>query len=271
MSESLRTALREPTLHFLLIAGLVFAVFQFSQSNEREVLELSAREIEARVMMQELNRGSALTEDERQAVVDAYIEEQILVQEALARNLDNDARIHDLLAQKMLHVLSGDVIQPSTAQLQEYYAANAGRYRIPALVTLDELVFNTPEPLPESVQAQLAAGAEPDVMLAAAEGDVSTLRGASQLDLTNIFSAAFAEQVMAAELGQWVGPFQSNRGQHWLRPRQRQEASTPPLAEISERLRLDWIATEEQALLAEQVNAIKARYNVVIEAGGDHQ
>lgn len=271
MSPALRTALQEPTLHFLLIAGLVFGIYQFTQGGARDVLELDAREIEARVMMQELNRGAALSEAERQAVINAYIEEQILVQEALRRNLDNDARIHDLLAQKMLHVLSGDVIQPTAEQLADYYAANAGRYRIPALVTLDELVLNSRNPLPGPVLAQLQAGTEPEAILQTADGDVSTLRGASQLDLSNIFSATFATQVMAAEVGQWVGPFTSNRGQHWLRPRQRQDANTPPLAEISERVRLDWIATEEQALLAEQVNAIRARYTVVINDDGDSE
>lgn len=270
MPANLRTALQEPTLHFLLIAGLVFAIYQFTADDDGEVLELSAREIEARILMQELGRGAALSEAEREAVTQAYIEEQILVQEALARNLDNDARIHDLLAQKMLHVLSGDVIQPSPEELADYYAANADRYRVPALVTLDELVFNSRDPLPGELRAQLEAGAEPAELLTKAEGDVTPLRGASQLDLANIFSPAFAEQVMAAEIGQWVGPFQSNRGQHWLRPLKRQAANAPALAEIEERLRLDWIATEEQALLDAQVDALRSRYRIVISDGEEH-
>jgi len=271
MTASLRATLQEPTLHFLLIAGLVFIVYQFGQDDDRELLEINAREIEARVTMQELSRGSALSEAERQAVTEAYIDEQILVREALARNLDNDARIHNLLAQKMLHVLSGDVIQPSEAQLAAYYESHSERYRTPALVTLDELVFNSGDPLPQAVLTQLQAGAEPAELLASAEGDVSILRGASELDLNNIFSAPFAARVMAAEIGEWVGPFQSNRGQHWLRPQQRQDATIPPLAEISERLRLDWIATEEQALLDAQVDALKSRYEIVINTAGDSE
>lgn len=270
MPATLRSALQEPTLHFLLIAGVAFAIYQFSSGDDAEVLELSAREIEARILMQELGRGAALSEAERQAVTEAYIEEQILVQEALARNLDNDARIHDLLAQKMLHVLSGDVIQPSASELADYYAANAERYRVPALLTLDELVFNSREPVSDALRTQLAAGAEPAELLAMAAGDITPLRGASQLDLANIFSPAFAEQIMAAEIGQWVGPFQSNRGQHWLRPLERQDANTPTLSEIEERVRLDWIASEEQALLDAQVDALKSRYQIVISDDEEH-
>ncbi|GIT21560.1 MAG: hypothetical protein CM1200mP40_12420 [Gammaproteobacteria bacterium] len=60
-------------------------------------------------------------EEQRQLVATIYVEEQILVQEALALGLDNDARIHDMLAQKMRHVLSGNVIQPTELELESYY------------------------------------------------------------------------------------------------------------------------------------------------------
>ena len=119
--------LREPTLHFLLIAALIFGLYAITQSSNDNVLEIDQREIDARIFLQEMNRGEALSEEQKQFISALYIEEQILVREALEMGLDNDARIHDILAQKMRHVLSGNIIQPSPAELTAYYQANTSR------------------------------------------------------------------------------------------------------------------------------------------------
>lgn len=270
MSPSLRSLLQEPTLHFLIIAGLVFAAYGLLQADADNVLEVDAREIEARIFMQELASGRELTAEQRQAIQDAYIEEQILVSEALKQNLDNDARIHNMLAQKMRHVLSADVIQPEPADLEDFYQANQQRYRQPATLTLEELVFDTRDPLPTSLTGQLAAGDNADALLQQSAGNVASLANASEQDLANIFSSEFADRVFAADSGTWTGPFISNRGQHWLRITGRQDAMTPPLDAIRERVRLDWIASEEESRLQEKINALRQQYAIVVN-GADPQ
>lgn len=267
MSAKLQYLVREPTLHFLLIAVLAFVGYGLFNADDGKVLEIEMRELEARLFMQELASGQELTTEQRQLLTDAYIEEQILVQEALAMNLDNDARIHDILAQKMRHVLSGNVIQPDDGDLETYYRENIDRYRIPERLDLDELVFNSRDELPESVLTLLQQGAGAEQLLELHAGDVTPLNEATHLDLASIFSEDFADQVFAAETGQWQGPFNSNRGQHWLRIRQRQAASVPELQAIAERVRLDWIATEEEALLAQEIARLRQQYRVSVNSG----
>lgn len=267
----LHLLIREPTAHFVAIAALIFLSYAFFGSQDENVLELDAREIEARLFLAELSAGRELSEEQEQNVVNNYVEEQVLVAEALAMNLDNDDRIHDILAQKMRHVLSADVIQPSTAELQEFYAANQERYRRPATVTVDELVFNSREPLDDSVLQLLSENAEPQALLNNAVGSASELAGATHLDLANIFSTSFADEVFAAEPNEWTGPFPSNRGQHWLRIVSRQEAMTPPMEAISERVRLDWIAREEEARLQIQIDELRQQYQIVITEGGSEE
>ena len=263
----LNTALREPTLHFIVIAALVFIGFAWFADDDSDILELDGREIEARLFMAELNAGRELSEEQQQAVVNSYVEEQILVAEARAMNLDDDARIHDILAQKMRHILSADVIQPSPDELEEFYAANAARYQRPATVTVDELVFDSRDPLPDEVIEQLVSGAEPGTVLSDLSGNVSELAGASHLDLANIFSEEFADQIFAAETDQWQGPFMSNRGQHWLRIKARRPAEIPTLDSISERVRLEWIASEEENRLQEQIDQLRQGYTIVVTGG----
>lgn len=259
--------LKEPTTHFFAMAVGIFVVYSISQIGNENVLEIDQREIDARIFMQEMAAGQELSEEQQQLVATTYVEEQILVREALAMGLDNDARIHDILAQKMLHVLSGEVIQPTDPQLETYYEANIERYTTPPLVSVDELVLNTMEEVSEEVQQLIDSGSDADTILAASPGNSAPLPNVNRIDLNNIFSPEFSESVFAADSNTWVGPFPSNRGQHWLMVIERSEARLPPLEEILDRVRLDWIAEEEEALLQEEVNKLWDNYTIIVSDG----
>lgn len=263
---ALHTLAREPTLHFFLIAGLLFAIYGFNQSGSGEVLEIEQSEIDARIFLQELSSGQALTDEQREFITATYIEEQILVKEALAMNLDDDARIHDILAQKMRHVLSGDIIQPTTDELNQYYAENVAKYESMATVSTDEMVLNTNEPVSDSVNTLLQQGANPEEIIALAPGNVSALPNVNHLDLSNIFSPEYADRVFAASIGEWVGPFPSNRGQHWLRVREINPARIPSLDEITDQVRMDWISEKEESRLQEEIDKLWDRYTILINA-----
>ncbi len=269
LSESrLKTLLREPTLHFLAIAIVIFALYTFSQNRGGKILEIDQREIDARIFMQEMNRGEPLTETQREVIASLYVEEQILVQEAITLGLDNDVRIHDMLAQKMRHVLSGGIIQPSEAELRAYYEANVSRYETLPNISVDELVFNSQDTLSDEMISLLNASAEPEQLLELEQGNASPLPNVNHIDLSNIFEPEFADTVFAATIGQWSGPFLSNRGQHWLRITGRVEARLPLLNEISDRVRLDWIAEEEESRLQLEVDQLWDQYTVVIRETG---
>ena len=259
--------LKEPTAHFFAMAVAIFIVYGLTQLNNQNVLELDQREIDARIFMQEMAAGQPLTEEQRRFVATTYVEEQILVKEALALGLDNDARIHDMLAQKMRHVLSGDVIQPTESELESYYQANGERYTSLPLVSLDELVLNSRDELSEDVQILLDNRSEAEIILAASPGNNAPLPNVNRIDLANIFSPEFSEAVFISELGSWVGPFPSNRGQHWLMVIERSEARLPPLEEILDRVRLDWIAEEEEALLQAEVDELWDQYTIIVTDG----
>ena len=255
---------QEPTVHFFLMAVVIFVIYAISQTNRENLLEVDQREIDARVFIQEMTTGQPLNDEQRQFIASNYVEEQILVREAIALGLDNDARVHDMLAQKMRHVLSGDVIQPAADDLNSYYEENLERYRTLPLVSVNELVLNTQDELSAEVQAFLDSGSDAEMILAATAGDEAPLPNVNRIDLANIFSPEFSEQVFNAESESWVGPYSSNRGQHWLKIIERSEANLPPLNEITDRVRLDWIAEEEEILLQQQVDKLWNQYTIVV-------
>ena len=89
-TSRLQSLLREPTFHFFIMALVIFAVYGISSSTQENVLELDQREIDARLFMQEIASGQALSEEQREYLTSAFVEEQILVQEALKMGLDNE-------------------------------------------------------------------------------------------------------------------------------------------------------------------------------------
>ena len=260
----LQKLMGEPTVHFLFIALFIFSLYAITQSENENLLEIDQREIDARIFMQELSRGEELSLEQRELVTAFYIEEQILVREALSMELDNDERIHDILAQKMRHVLSGNIIQPTDAELREYFQENSTRFETPASLTLDELVFDSRDPLADSIVAALRQGADSATLLSMSQGTVAPLPNVNSIDLANIFEQEFADRVLAADLNQWQGPYVSNRGQHWLRVIEHIPAGISALDEIADLVRLEWISTEEESRLQQEVDKLWNEYTIVI-------
>jgi peptidyl-prolyl cis-trans isomerase C len=262
MSGALRGIVREPLVHFALLAGSLFVLGAIFDRGD-DVIEVSRAEIEWRILQIEAELGDRLTAEERRQVEETYIEERVLVREAQAIGLTDDERIDDILIQKMLHVLSGDVIQPTDEELAAYYDANPERYRRAAEVTVDEVVVADGAPLPHA----LRAGGEPEEL---PEGALIALRNMPELeldDLVQLFGPEAAEQVFEGEVDAWVGPFPSVRGQHWLRVRERLASQTPPLDEVRDLVRRDWIAAEEDRRLADRVAELRTRYTVIVDDG----
>jgi len=255
--------LREPTLHFVLGAALLFALNAGLRSRSRaSVIEVDRREIEASILQIESSIGVELTPEERQRVEDAHVEQEVLVREALALGLDDDPRIREILAQKMLHVLSADVIQPTAEELAAFYRDHRDRYTLPEAVTFDELVIGTTDTLPTVLRAQLETGRAPDRLTSDLRMQASVLQEVTLEDLVRLFGPETAQRVFDGAEGAWVGPRPSVRGQHWFRVTERRATALQPLDDIREQVRLDWIDTEEQARLDQRVQELRSRYLV---------
>ena len=264
MKLSLRETVREPLFHFVLLTAALFVLSALFGSGS-DVIEVSREEIEWRILEIEAEEGKYLTEDERRRVEEQYVDELVLVREAQALGLSADERIDDILIQKMLHVLSGDVVLPSDDQLASYYAGNLERYERAPTVTIDELVVTEGDPLPPA----LREGAEPEDL---SPGSILVHRVMAMLDLRDLgllFGAEGADLIFEADEGVWVDAYRSVRGQHWFRIRERFAAETRPLADVRNVVRMDWIAEDEDRRVSSRVAELRARYTVVVEAVPD--
>jgi hypothetical protein len=258
-SAFLDKALREPLLHFAALAATLFVVAALVRRDD-DLIEVSRQELDWRIEQVE-GREGPLTAEERLLVEEAYIDERVLIREARAMGLEADERIDDILVQKMLHILSGDVIQPTDEELAAFYEENRESYAVDASVTVDEMVVPVGADLPSA----LVQGTPPEQL---PPGAVTSHRLMEQLtfeDIAQIFGDQGATAVADAETGDWWEVQQSARGAHWVRVKERFGQVIPPLTVVRDAVRLDWIAAREQARLLERVAELRTAYTIVVE------
>lgn len=256
--------LKEPLLHFFALAMIVFVGYEVAKNEDEFLLEISQVDIDARISLLEQSQGTFFSPGLKEEMTALYIEEQMLVREALSLNLDKDVRIHDMLAQKMRHVLSGDIIQPSEEEIQAFYNQNIDTYRTPPTIIAEEIIFETSEELADQIKQLLMNKANSDSLLALEKASINTLPRINASQLGNLFNEEFSDQVFDANQGEWVGPQKSELGQHWLRIIEAEEAKTPSLDDIRNRVRLEWIDQEEESRLQQEVDRLWEKYSLKI-------
>ena len=256
--------LKEPLLHFFILAMIVFVGYEVAKNEDEFLLEISQVDIDARISLLEQSQGTVFSPDLKEEMTALYIEEQMLVREALSLNLDKDVRIHDMLAQKMRHVLSGEIIQPSEEEIQSFYNQNIDTYRTPPTIIAEEIIFETSEELADQIKQLLMNKADSNSLLALEKASINTLPRINASQLGNLFNEEFSDQVFDAKQGEWVGPQKSALGQHWLRIIEAEEAKTPSLDDIRNRVRLEWIDQEEESRLQQEVDRLWEKYSLKI-------
>ncbi len=274
----MRRLLREPLLHFLAIGLALFLVFdRFDPGGPG-----TGRIVITPGQVDAISTGFARTwqrpptEAELKTLLDEYVREEIATREAMAAGLDrDDTVIRRRLRQKFEFGADdgADAAPPTDAQLQAWLDAHADRYRREPRITLRQVDLS-PERHPGTLEAdarkRLAqlAQAGPDARIEGL-GD-SRLLPADMTrlphgDLARDFGEPFAEAVMKAEPGRWIGPLRSGYGLHLVLVREREEALVAPLEQVRAQVARDFAADRRRRALDERYATLLGRYRVVIE------
>jgi len=266
--------LREPLLHFAILGATLVGLHRWvaPPSLGRQIV-LSASVING-LRQDHLRRNGALpTAAEEAALIQRYIDNEVLYREALALGLDRgDIIVRRRLVQKMEFLTEGlePLPTPTDHDLQTYLDAHAAHYAVEDRVTLTQVFASTDRHadaaprLAGQWREQLLAGAEPSTL-----GD-PFLRGrdftlVSERDLAGIFGNAFAGQVMQVPAGTWSAPIVSSYGVHLVRVDAHVPGHHPALAEVRAAVSRDWYdehrADADRAALAR----LRQRYDVRID------
>jgi hypothetical protein len=278
---TLRTILREPLLHFLVLGGLLFVLFGLTKGPELEgtrQIRVTAAQVEQLAAQFSRTWMRPPTEEELAGLIERHIRSEVFYREALAMGLDqDDPYVRNRLGQKLeflLDDLSADT-EPGDETLARYLQERPERYRAPARFSFQQ-VYLSPERHPrlEADAADLLVrvrdGADP-----AGLGDVSLLGQAfdelTQPGVARQFGKAFAEALLALEPGQWLGPVRSGLGAHLVLVTDRQPARLPTLAEVRPQVLRDWQEERRREQKEQAYARLRQRYEILVEPADSPQ
>jgi PPIC-type PPIASE domain len=265
----LRRLLREPLFHFLVVGGLAAALFGDRGGAPRRIdIDEGLR----RGLRQDFQRrtGAPPTAQEESALLRRWADEEILVREAQALGLDRgDVVVRRRLLQKMefLAEESRPLPEPDEATLRAHLESHPERWQVAPGVRFTHVFVGRERhgdatlADARALLARLVAGEDP-----ASLGD-PFLRGrevgpSSRDEIAAQFGAEFASRVTELPVGTWSGPVGSSYGLHLVRVEQRRPGGPPPLAEVREAVRHDWIEERRAEARRAKLDDLRRHYDL---------
>ena len=270
---SIRAVLREPLLHFLLIGLLLFLLYgkAASPSGEGNRITVDRTVVAALAGQFQATWSRPPTPGELKGLVDSYVRDEILFREGVALGLaKNDPVIKRRVRQKLEVLIEeeGKSGAASDAELTAYLNKNAAKFRMPPVLSFDQMLFdpsNYGDKLEPAVAASLAAlnrGATTET-----QGRRSMLPvHVETLPLDQVvrdFGEDFAKALESASVGQWIGPVRSGFGVHLVRIRERKPGYLPALDEARKAVTREWENDRRTAALASSYARLLKNYDVV--------
>jgi hypothetical protein len=275
----LKPLLKEPLLHFLLIAVAIFAVHGLlgDDAEERtDSIVVTAPKIEQMATLFAKTWQRPPTADELKGLIDDHVKEEIFVRQAIELGLDkDDTVVRRRLRQKMefLNDADAEAEDATEVELQAYLAANPDAFRVDGMLAFQQ-VFLNPQRRGDAIDQNAASVLEALLADPAADpsplGDPTLLppglplSGAASIGQT--FGFDFAEALGKAPVGHWTGPVTSTFGLHLVRVTERVQGRTPALDEVREAVAREWTNARRKELEYEHLAELLKGYQVTIES-----
>ena len=251
--------LREPTLHFFVLAAAALLV-QRAIIGDARTIELTPA-LKADLLRRYHDQmGRPATSAESEGILRNWKRDEVLYREALRERLDReDAGVRNLLIGKMRDrlLLQTPLREPSEAELQQFLEQNRADYESPLIFEHEYVVFPKREPGAEALRAkserQLVAGATPTSL-----GLRSTVANVNRARIEQEFGSAVADQIAHLPLGQWR-ELETDDRLLLVKLNQIQGGLAAP-ALLHEQLRAGWQATQTEKILEQAIQAVVQRY-----------
>lgn len=255
---------REPLLHFLAAAALLFVANAVFSGDEREVITVDHATQEYLIQQRQDLLLRPLSELEQTDIIESFIEEEILAREARKRGFDNSSRIRTMLVQNMRFFLNQELPQPSEEELQAFFEAHPERFNIEARISYDHVFFSDPENVPADALERLRAGASHTAMGERGLFAPAQLREFGQTAIAGSFGPNVAREVLAIDDSDWHGPFESPQGVHFLRVAERHAPRQLEFADIVNWVESDWIVYKSRENIDLALAEMRKNYRIEI-------
>ena len=285
--------LRDPFIHFLAIGGFVFLIQTFvwgpataakSQALTPEIsvtagdlgkeIFVPEAEITRRVAIWSNESGRLPTDQEIAALVQDYVQGEVLVREAVALGLSQgDTIIRRRLAQKMTGFLADNVPPqaPTDGTLRAWFDANQERFAFPASRTFRH-VFLSPEERGQAIDVDADSfrrQLQAEALDWQSAGDPFILqrsyRGLTPVQATRLFGDAFSNALFELPSDEWAQPIESAFGLHIVYIDDAEQGRLPEFDEIEDEVLADYLDQKRRDANRQAIQDLINSYTVTIE------
>jgi parvulin-like peptidyl-prolyl isomerase len=263
--------LREPLFHFLIIGVIFFAVYSFLNKGERDnVITIDQYDVNQLTAKWELQWKVKPTEDELDRLILRYIREEVYYREGMAMNLDhNDEIIRRRIAQKM-EFLSSDIvksIEPTQAELQNYFDENKEKYTSPPKLSFKHIYFSNEKRKDASGDAIefLKTISQGDNLLGDAFPYQYQYENLDRSQIIKTFGTAFTDTILKFDALNWFGPVRSGYGYHLVYISAYEQGRVPNLSLVINKVKTDYQYDLQQKMNESVYQAMLKNYTVIKE------
>lgn len=266
MRSVLRSALREPLVHFLAAGAALFvlmAAFGGEDAMDRTIT-IDEPQVSRLATQWEQTWRRPPSPQELDNLIRDHIKEEIYFREGMRLGLDvDDPIIRRRLRTKMEFLATAEVEnrEPSDAELQLQYDTNKSRYAAEADVSFDQRFLGED---PDDAKATIAALNRNEMVSTQALSVPASMDKAAFDIISRDFGDLFANALREQPIGIWSGPVRSGFGWHAVRVRDISVAAVPPLNTIRQRVSNDWRADTRAAREAAAYQALLDGYTIRI-------
>lgn len=258
----LRFLLREPLFAFVLAGGLIFLAYFLIESRCNDPVAYTPDVAASLVGEFEELTGRKATAADRARIRDDFVGDELMFREAIARGMHlTDPETRERMIDRMRYMVAGVPVEPTEADLIDYYASHPDLYTKEAGTSFEHVFFaSLPQQAPALLASLHAGESVPgeDFWLGRSfphYGD-SMIRG--------MFGKAFLAQLKSSPTGQWYGPARSNRGWHFVRKTGASARSKIPYSQARAQVRQDFLISSTRAALDKEIETLKGKYDVEI-------
>jgi peptidyl-prolyl cis-trans isomerase C len=282
----MKNLLREPLVHFLLLGAALFGAYHFlkspvDDSPASKEIRLTLDQVAQLALVFQSQWNRAPTPQELEVLVEDLVKDEVLYREGLALGLDkDDTIIKRRLAQKM-QFLAEDVAtarEPTTDELQAWYAGNSSHFAMPARYSFRHLYFSPdrrgPAARDDALHALAKLSGQPeDSKLAATLADPFMFqeyyRERSPEFLGKEFGPRFVQALEKITAGSWQGPIESGFGWHLVYVDTVIPGRVPDFEEVAQAVKSAWLHDQKARAWDKAYTDMRARYKVLLPAAPD--
>lgn len=283
--------LKDPLAHFLLAGLLMFGAFMVlnpeggDDDPTRIVVDRPAllEFLQFRTKAFEPERANAMLDamdrQELDSLIRDYVREEALYREAKALGLDRTDYVIKRRLVQTVEFVAGNATAPEAADdraVERYFDAHRDRYAAPASVTFTHVFFDLGQGGREAAAKRAADALAAMNARGVAFSDAPGWGDRFAYNLNYVdrpkdavaghFGGPFTDRVfaLAADEARWQGPLESPYGFHVVMVTARQDEKVPPLAEIRDRVRADYLSDLATERREELVGAMIGHYKVEV-------